>query len=157
MRQNGNTRDMIFSVPDLLAYVSSIMTLEAGDVLLTGTSALATATRSPRRHAQGRRRAAARPVGACRAPAAGRVQGAFRAPAARPGAPRQFPVQRIRIRSVRSLGRRLLCRFRRRSWYGAIPPLQGCDPIGKLLPLPLHFRKLPPMLIELGLRHNRRH
>lgn len=28
---------MIFQIPELLAYVSSIMTLEAGDVLLTGT------------------------------------------------------------------------------------------------------------------------
>lgn len=38
-RQHGNTRDMIFSIPELMAYVSSIMTLEAGDVMLTGTSA----------------------------------------------------------------------------------------------------------------------
>ena len=37
IRQQGNTRDMIFSIPDLIAYTSSIMTLEAGDVLLTGT------------------------------------------------------------------------------------------------------------------------
>lgn len=37
MRQRGNTSDMIFSIPELIAYVSSIMTLEAGDVMLTGT------------------------------------------------------------------------------------------------------------------------
>lgn len=37
VRQQGNTRDMIFSIPELIAYVSSIMTLEAGDVMLTGT------------------------------------------------------------------------------------------------------------------------
>ncbi|SHO78458.1 Similar to S.cerevisiae protein FMP41 (Putative protein of unknown function) [Malassezia sympodialis ATCC 42132] len=37
MRQNGNTKDMIFSIPELISYVSSIMTLETGDVLLTGT------------------------------------------------------------------------------------------------------------------------
>ncbi|WFD19998.1 acylpyruvate hydrolase [Malassezia caprae] len=37
MRQSGNTKDMIFSIPELIAYVSSIMTLETGDVLLTGT------------------------------------------------------------------------------------------------------------------------
>jgi 2-keto-4-pentenoate hydratase/2-oxohepta-3-ene-1,7-dioic acid hydratase in catechol pathway len=37
MRQMGSTRDMIFSVPNLVAYISSIMTLEAGDVILTGT------------------------------------------------------------------------------------------------------------------------
>ena len=36
-RQHGNTKDMIFSIPELIAYVSSIMTLETGDVLLTGT------------------------------------------------------------------------------------------------------------------------
>ncbi|WFD42500.1 acylpyruvate hydrolase [Malassezia psittaci] len=37
LKQNGNTQDMIFNVPTLLAHVSSIMTLEVGDVLLTGT------------------------------------------------------------------------------------------------------------------------
>lgn len=36
-RQQGNTSDMVFNVPTLLAHVSSIMTLEVGDVLLTGT------------------------------------------------------------------------------------------------------------------------
>ncbi|CAO3588109.1 unnamed protein product [Absidia cylindrospora] len=36
-RQNGNTKDMIFNVPSLLEYVSSIMKLEEGDVMLTGT------------------------------------------------------------------------------------------------------------------------
>jgi 2-keto-4-pentenoate hydratase/2-oxohepta-3-ene-1,7-dioic acid hydratase in catechol pathway len=37
LRQMGSTRDMIFPVPQLVAFVSSIMTLEPGDVLLTGT------------------------------------------------------------------------------------------------------------------------
>lgn len=37
IRQQGNTQDMIFSIPELMAYTSSIMTLEPGDVLLTGT------------------------------------------------------------------------------------------------------------------------
>ncbi len=37
MRQMGSTRDMIFSVPNLVAYISSIMSLEAGDIILTGT------------------------------------------------------------------------------------------------------------------------
>ena len=37
VRQRGNTRDMIFSVPWLISYVSRYMTLEAGDVLITGT------------------------------------------------------------------------------------------------------------------------
>ena len=37
VRQSGNTRDMIFSVPWLISYVSRYMTLETGDVLITGT------------------------------------------------------------------------------------------------------------------------
>jgi 2-keto-4-pentenoate hydratase/2-oxohepta-3-ene-1,7-dioic acid hydratase in catechol pathway len=36
-RQDGSTADMIFDVPTLVAYVSRMMTLEAGDVILTGT------------------------------------------------------------------------------------------------------------------------
>ncbi|KAG0172987.1 hypothetical protein DFQ28_009540 [Apophysomyces sp. BC1034] len=36
-RQQGNTKDMIFSIPSLLEYVGSIMKLETGDVILTGT------------------------------------------------------------------------------------------------------------------------
>jgi 2-keto-4-pentenoate hydratase/2-oxohepta-3-ene-1,7-dioic acid hydratase in catechol pathway len=39
IRQLGSTRDMVFSVPQLIAFISGIMTLEAGDVLLTGTPA----------------------------------------------------------------------------------------------------------------------
>lgn len=35
--QSGSTRDMIVKIPQLIAHVSNIMTLEAGDVLLTGT------------------------------------------------------------------------------------------------------------------------
>ena len=38
-RQRGKGSDMVFSIPDLLAYVSHIMTLEPGDVVLTGTPA----------------------------------------------------------------------------------------------------------------------
>ncbi|HLV12246.1 MAG TPA: fumarylacetoacetate hydrolase family protein [Trueperaceae bacterium] len=37
LRQEGNTRDMVHSVADLIAYVSEFMTLRPGDVLLTGT------------------------------------------------------------------------------------------------------------------------
>ena len=37
LRQNGNTRDMIFSVRHLIAYISAIMTLEPGDLIATGT------------------------------------------------------------------------------------------------------------------------
>lgn len=36
-RQQGNTRDMIFRIPQQIAYISSIMTLEPGDIISTGT------------------------------------------------------------------------------------------------------------------------
>lgn len=39
LRQMASTRDMIFPVNSLIAYISSIMTLEPGDVILTGTPA----------------------------------------------------------------------------------------------------------------------
>jgi 5-oxopent-3-ene-1,2,5-tricarboxylate decarboxylase/2-hydroxyhepta-2,4-diene-1,7-dioate isomerase len=35
--QQGNTRDLITDIPALIEYLSSFMTLEAGDVILTGT------------------------------------------------------------------------------------------------------------------------
>jgi 5-oxopent-3-ene-1,2,5-tricarboxylate decarboxylase/2-hydroxyhepta-2,4-diene-1,7-dioate isomerase len=35
--QHGNTRDLITDVPGLIEYLSSFMTLSAGDVILTGT------------------------------------------------------------------------------------------------------------------------
>ena len=37
LKQDGNTKDMIFSVGEILEFVSSIMTLLPGDVVLTGT------------------------------------------------------------------------------------------------------------------------
>ncbi len=37
--QQGNTRDMIFSIDKLIAYVSRFMTLKMGDLLFTGTPA----------------------------------------------------------------------------------------------------------------------
>ena len=37
--QNGSTRNFIFDVPTVLSYISSFMTLEPGDVVLTGTPA----------------------------------------------------------------------------------------------------------------------
>jgi 2-keto-4-pentenoate hydratase/2-oxohepta-3-ene-1,7-dioic acid hydratase in catechol pathway len=39
MRQMASTRDMVFNVSTLIAYISSVMTLEAGDILFTGTPA----------------------------------------------------------------------------------------------------------------------
>jgi len=38
-RQRGMGSDMVFSIPDVLAYVSHIMTLEPGDLVLTGSPA----------------------------------------------------------------------------------------------------------------------
>ncbi len=37
--QKSNTRNLIFKVPDLISYISNIMTLEVGDVIATGTPA----------------------------------------------------------------------------------------------------------------------
>jgi len=37
VRQHGHARDMMFGIPRLVSYVSSIMTLEPGDVIATGT------------------------------------------------------------------------------------------------------------------------
>jgi 5-oxopent-3-ene-1,2,5-tricarboxylate decarboxylase/2-hydroxyhepta-2,4-diene-1,7-dioate isomerase len=37
LTQQGNTRDLIFDIPFLIEYLSSFMTLAAGDVILTGT------------------------------------------------------------------------------------------------------------------------
>jgi 2-keto-4-pentenoate hydratase/2-oxohepta-3-ene-1,7-dioic acid hydratase in catechol pathway len=37
LRQHGSTLDFIFSIPELLAYITSIFTLEPGDLILTGT------------------------------------------------------------------------------------------------------------------------
>jgi 2-keto-4-pentenoate hydratase/2-oxohepta-3-ene-1,7-dioic acid hydratase in catechol pathway len=39
VRQIGRTKDMIFDVPSLISYVSHVMTLLPGDVILTGTPA----------------------------------------------------------------------------------------------------------------------
>jgi 2-keto-4-pentenoate hydratase/2-oxohepta-3-ene-1,7-dioic acid hydratase in catechol pathway len=37
IRQQGNTADMIFRIPEQIAFISSIMTLEPGDIISTGT------------------------------------------------------------------------------------------------------------------------
>jgi len=37
LRQDSNTSDMVFSVPELIEYASRYMTLEPGDVIVTGT------------------------------------------------------------------------------------------------------------------------
>jgi 2,4-diketo-3-deoxy-L-fuconate hydrolase len=38
-KQSGSTRDMIFSVVELVSYISRFMSLQPGDVILTGTPA----------------------------------------------------------------------------------------------------------------------
>ena len=37
--QNSNTRELIFRIPDLIEYLSSVMTLQPGDIVSTGTPA----------------------------------------------------------------------------------------------------------------------
>ncbi len=39
LRQEGTTADMVFDVPEIVAFVSSVMTLLPGDIILTGTPA----------------------------------------------------------------------------------------------------------------------
>jgi 2-keto-4-pentenoate hydratase/2-oxohepta-3-ene-1,7-dioic acid hydratase in catechol pathway len=36
-RQRGHARDMVFGIPMLIEYISHVMTLEPGDLILTGT------------------------------------------------------------------------------------------------------------------------
>ena len=47
--QSSNTKHLIFRIPDLIAYLSSVMTLEAGDVISTGTPAGVGFARKPPR------------------------------------------------------------------------------------------------------------
>ena len=46
--QQGSTRDLVHSVPALVAYLSQLMTLEPGDVIATGTPAGVGSLRDPR-------------------------------------------------------------------------------------------------------------
>lgn len=39
LRQHGSTADFIFAIPELLRYITAAMTLEPGDLVLTGTPA----------------------------------------------------------------------------------------------------------------------
>jgi 2-keto-4-pentenoate hydratase/2-oxohepta-3-ene-1,7-dioic acid hydratase in catechol pathway len=39
LRQDGRTKDMVFDVPTLLAFIAEVMTLHPGDVIATGTPA----------------------------------------------------------------------------------------------------------------------
>ncbi len=50
--QNSNTRELIFKIPDLLAFLSSVFTLEPGDIVSTGTPAGVGVARKPPRFLQ---------------------------------------------------------------------------------------------------------
>jgi 2-keto-4-pentenoate hydratase/2-oxohepta-3-ene-1,7-dioic acid hydratase in catechol pathway len=50
--QHSNTRELIFKIPDLVAYLSSVFTLEPGDVVATGTPAGVGFARKPPRYLQ---------------------------------------------------------------------------------------------------------
>ena len=48
-KQRANTRDLIFSIPFLVSYLSAVMTLEPGDVIATGTPAKLPEATTPQR------------------------------------------------------------------------------------------------------------
>ena len=48
--QHSNTGQLIFSVPDLIAYLSDVMTLKPGDVISTGTPSGVGFARNPKRY-----------------------------------------------------------------------------------------------------------
>jgi 2-keto-4-pentenoate hydratase/2-oxohepta-3-ene-1,7-dioic acid hydratase in catechol pathway len=48
--QNSNTRELIFRIPELIAFVSSVVTLEPGDVVSTGTPSGVGFARKPPRY-----------------------------------------------------------------------------------------------------------
>ena len=48
--QNSNTRELIFKIPDLIAFLSSAFTLEPGDIVSTGTPAGVGFARTPPRY-----------------------------------------------------------------------------------------------------------
>jgi len=50
--QHSNTRELIFKIPELVAYLSSVVTLEPGDVVATGTPAGVGFARTPPRYLQ---------------------------------------------------------------------------------------------------------
>lgn len=50
--QNSNTRELIFKIPDLLVFLSSVFTLEPGDIISTGTPSGVGVARNPPRFLQ---------------------------------------------------------------------------------------------------------
>jgi 2-keto-4-pentenoate hydratase/2-oxohepta-3-ene-1,7-dioic acid hydratase in catechol pathway len=49
LMQNSNTRELIFKIPELVAFLSSVVTLEPGDIVATGTPAGVGFARTPPR------------------------------------------------------------------------------------------------------------
>ena len=49
LMQNSNTSNLIFGVPQLIAFLSSVMTLQPGDIISTGTPAGVGFARKPPR------------------------------------------------------------------------------------------------------------
>lgn len=47
--QNSNTRELIFKIPELVAHLSSVFTLESGDIVSTGTPPGVGSARKPPR------------------------------------------------------------------------------------------------------------
>ena len=47
--QDSNTKDLIFKIPELVAFLSSVFTLEPGDIVSTGTPSGVGAARKPPR------------------------------------------------------------------------------------------------------------
>jgi len=47
LKQDSNTRELIFDVPSLIAYISTAMTLEPGDIIFTGTPSGVGVSRKP--------------------------------------------------------------------------------------------------------------
>jgi len=48
--QNSNTRELIFKIPELIEFISSVVTLEPGDIISTGTPAGVGFARKPPRY-----------------------------------------------------------------------------------------------------------
>jgi 2-keto-4-pentenoate hydratase/2-oxohepta-3-ene-1,7-dioic acid hydratase in catechol pathway len=48
--QNSNTRELIFKIPDLVSFLSSVFTFETGDIVSTGTPAGVGFARKPPRY-----------------------------------------------------------------------------------------------------------
>jgi 2-keto-4-pentenoate hydratase/2-oxohepta-3-ene-1,7-dioic acid hydratase in catechol pathway len=46
--QSASTADLVFGVPELVARLSALMTLEPGDIIATGTPSGVGSTRQPR-------------------------------------------------------------------------------------------------------------